>query len=189
MITVEELFTKISARQFQPADAGEFIKTSYYFAQTHPDVHIVLSVSRPADFHFQHVPKYERRSLHSMFQSMEDAKAGIAGSLNCRAGEAAMRFLSVSSVRKIVLFSRSGAHQASDMTLRTAIGHAGSRTGTMYGDHKTKLIVVVLGIYNGSVVLTTAYPSHMLADNKPEPPEGSDLLEYDKTQYFTYPSN
>src|ERR1700678_1464593 len=95
MITVRALFEKVSARNFQASDAKELIKTSYYFSPTkngkpefHSDLHVVLSSTRPADFHFQNEPKYEERSLHSMFKSLDDAATAIAASLNCRAGEA-----------------------------------------------------------------------------------------------------
>jgi hypothetical protein len=185
MIAVKDLFTKIADRQFEAADAKEFLKSSYYFAGTHPDVHIILSVRRPADFHFQQVPKYEERSQHSMFMSMDDAASAIAASLNCEAGEAALRFLSVSGVEKVALYSRSGARKAETMIVRAATASMGNRTGTMYGTEKTDVVVVVLSIFSGSVVLTTAYPAHMLPQNRPKPPQGSDLLEYSK-QCFTY---
>jgi hypothetical protein len=187
MILVEELFQKISARQFQLADAREFIKRSYYFANTHPDVHIVLTGSGPADLHFQHLPQYEARSLHSMFLSMDDAASAVAAALNCAAGEASMRFLSVSSVTRVALYSRSGATHASEMLVRAAIGANGARTGTMYSQQSTALVVLALGIHANSVVLTTAYPTHNLPANRPHPPAGLDLLEYNNTQLFTYP--
>jgi hypothetical protein len=188
VIPVKDLFDKIAARRFEPADAKEFVKSSYYFANTHPDVHIVLSVRRPADFHFQHLPQYEERSLHSMFQSMDDAAAGIAGALNCKAGESALRFLSVSGVNRATILSRSGAQAAQTMMVRSAIASMGARSGTMYGTESTAIVTVVLSIHSGEIVLTTAYPAHLLPQNRPVPPEGSDLVEFGN-QRFVYASS
>ena len=65
-----------------------------------------MSLKRPADFHFQDVPQYEARERpHSMFESMEDAAGAIARGLNCRAGEAALRFLSVTAVNWVAIYS------------------------------------------------------------------------------------
>ena len=187
MLSVRDLFEKVNSRRFEVADAREFIKSSYYFAGAHAHVHIDLSVRRPSDYHFQDVPVYEERSRHSMFQSMDDAASAVAGALNCDAGAAALRFLSVSGVNRVVLYSRSGAQSAGVMTLRAAVASMGTRTGTMYGEEKTEIVVVVLSIHSGHVVLTTAYPTHILPANKPKPPEGCDLLEY-ANQRFSYPA-
>jgi hypothetical protein len=187
MIPVRLLFEKISSRQFHEADAKDFIKRSYYFAGLHADVHIILTGDRPADLHFQDDPTYEERAVHSMFLSMDDAAGALASSLNCPAGEAAMRFLSVSGVNKVVLYSRSGVRGASEMMLRAAVESRGARTGTMYSRRQTEFVVVVLGIRSERVVLTTAYPAQIPAEDKLQPPEGFDLLEYRKTPY-TYPS-
>ena len=63
----------------------------------------------------------------------------------------------------------------------------GARTGTMYGETSTLIVVVVLSIFNGQVVITTAYPAGTMAANRPVPPEAMDLLEY-RNQTFTYPA-
>ncbi len=186
MISVQQLFERIRARQFTAEDAAGLIRSSYYFAGTHPDVHINLSVNRPADFHFQHLPQYEERSHHSMFPSMNDASRAIAEALNSDAGAAATRFLSFSDVRRVALYSRSGARAAAAMTVRSAIASMGARTGTMYAQTSTLLVVVVLSIFDGQVVLTTAYPARQSPPNRPFPPEGMDLLEF-RNQTFPYP--
>jgi hypothetical protein len=194
MVTVEEIFKKISSRQFLLPDARELIKRSYYFSDNHahPDVHIVLTGnSRPADLHFQHLPNYDERALHSMFRSMDDAAAAIAAALNCRAGEAAMRFLSVSSVRRLALYSRSAASHAATMFERAAVVHAGARAGTTYTPVQTEVVVVIFGIHAEQVFVVTAYPCHILPANRPLPPAGHDLLEYrqgPQQQLFTYPA-
>jgi len=120
MADVAELFGKIDSGNFGIPDARELIKSSYYLAATHSDVHIVLSLRRPADFHFQHLQGYEERA-HSMFPSMDEAGAGIAAALNYQAGKTALRFLSVSSVNRITILSRSGAGIANTTMLRSAI--------------------------------------------------------------------
>jgi hypothetical protein len=178
MIDIRQLFATIQARKFGVENARELIKSSYYFAGTHPDVHIVLSTLRLPDYHFQDLAKYEERAGHTMFRSLDDASAGVAAALNCQAGSAAVRFLSVSSVRKVGLVSRSGARAVTQkMLVRSAIASMGNRTGTMYGAESTLVVVVVLSIYSGHVVLTTAYPAYQLKD-RPVPPNGKDVLEY-----------
>jgi hypothetical protein len=185
MIDLKSLFERVYARRFDAADAKEFIKRSYYFAGTHPDVHIVLSVRRAPDYHFQDNPQYEGRGRHSLFPSMEDAASGIAAALNCKAGEAALRFVSVSGVNRVTLYSRSGARAAPNMSVRSAIAVMGARTGTMYSEEKTAAVVLVLSIQAGYIVLTTAYPINAFAEQRPEPPPDHDLLEYG-LQRFIY---
>ena len=187
MIDVQNLFERIRSRQFNAEDAKGLIRSSYYFAATHPDVHINLSLNRPADFHFQHLPQYEQRGSHSMFRSMDEAAQAVAAALNSEAGAAATRFLSFSDVNRVALYSRSGAQATGTMTVRSAIASMGARTGTMYGETSTLIVVVVLSIFNGQVVITTAYPAGTMAANRPVPPEAMDLLEY-RNQTFTYPA-
>jgi len=189
MLALRELYAKIRRRQFEPADARELIKTSYYFAGAHPDVHIDLSVSRPADFHFQEVPKYEQRGMHSMFQSMDDAAMAISAALNCATGEEALRLLP--HKKSVAIHSRTAAQHIPEMTVRSAIASMGVRTGTMYGTASTAFVVVVLNLCDGSVVLTTAYPTHMIQPKQwpamqPPPPDGKDLLEYGGN-FYPYP--
>jgi len=186
MIDLRRLFNRIQAREFNLEDARELIKSSFYFAGTHPDVHIVLSTRRPLDYHFQHLPNYEERALHSMFDSLDDAAAAVAGALNCDAGMAAARFLGMTAVQRVALYSRSGAAAAGEMLTRAAIASMGVRTGTMYGRTRTLVVVAVLSIFNGQVVLTTAYPAQGLPANRPLPPDGMDTLEYGN-QRFNYP--
>jgi hypothetical protein len=186
MVSLHELFQKVRTRRFAVEDAKELIKSSFYFGGAHPDVHIHLSVLRPPDFHFQHLPQYEDRDVHSMFPSFEVAASAVAASLNCAAGAAAARFLSVSGVDRVALYSRSGGQAAPNTIARTAIGVQGVRTGTMYGSHTTLIVVLVLIIRNGQVVLLTAYPTHGIG-NRPVPADGFDMLEYGN-QRFTYPS-
>lgn len=188
MIEVQNLFELVRNRQFGAENAKALIRSSYYFADTHPDVHIHLSVNRPPDYHFQHLPEYEERRLHSMFRSMNEAADAIAAAINSAAGAAATRFLSFSGVQKVAIYSRSGADASRTMTVRSAIASMGARTGTMYGETSTLLVIAVLSIFNGQVVLTTAYPASQSPPNRPFPPAGMDLLEY-KNQTFTYPVN
>jgi hypothetical protein len=184
MIDLKSLFERIYARGFDAADAKEFIKRSYYFAGAHPDVHIVLSVRRAPDYHFQDNPQFEERSRHSLFLSMDDAASGIAASLNCKAGEAALRFLSVSGVNRVTLLSRSGAREAPNMSVRSAIAAMGTRTGTMHSTDRTVAVVLVLSMRDGNVVLTTSYPINAFAQQRPEPPPDHDLLEYGSQRYI-----
>lgn len=186
MIDVQSLFEKIRNRQFDSNDAKGLIRSSYYFGTTHPDVHINLSLHRPADFHFQHLSQYEERGLHSMFRSMDEAGHAIAAALNSEAGAAATRFLSFSDVRRVAIYSRSGALAAGAMTVRSAIASMGVRTGTMYGEISTLLVIVILSIFRGQVVLTTAYPAGSVQANRPFPPNAMDLVQY-RDQTFTYP--
>ena len=187
MIDVRTLFDKIGARQFTAEDAKALIRSSYYFGAAHPDVHISLGVNRPPDFHFQHLPQYEERRAHSMFRSMDQAASGIAATLNSNAGAAASRFLSFSDVQRAVLYSRSGARACGNTTVRAAIASMGTRTGTMYSDVSTVIVVAVLSIFNGEIVLTTAYPANQSPANRPFPPDGLDLVEC-RNQTFTYPA-
>jgi len=187
MFSVAELSQRTRDRSFTVADARRLIERSYYLAGTHADVHIQLGVLRPPDYHFQDLPQYEERHLHSMFRSLEDASTAVAAGLNCDAGAAAGRFLGVTGVNRVALYSRSAAGATPNMMVRSAIASMGARTGTMYGDHQTLLVVMVLSIYGGQyVVLTTAYPTHGLS-GRPIPPEGTDFLEYGN-QRFAYPA-
>jgi hypothetical protein len=180
MLPLKDLFEKVAARQFEPADARLFIKYSYYFANTHPDVHIVLNIRRSPDFHFEHVSEYASRDFHTMFQSMDDAAAGIAGALNSKAGEAALRFIGVTAVRQVAIHSRSAARLVPQVTLRTVTPGAGPH----YETAAAPVITLVLGIHDGEVVLTTAYPLLMPRD-RPLPPNGFDMVEVMK-QFFLY---
>jgi hypothetical protein len=185
VIPIAQFVRMTQNREFTVAEARSFIKASYYFANSHPDVHIQLSTSRPADYHFQHIPDYEERARHSMFQSLDDAAHAVSAGLSCEAGIAAGRFLSVAGVNRVVLYSRSGAAAAPTLMSRAAIASMGTRTGTMYSHHDTLIVVMVLSIHGGDhVTLTTAYPTHSLA-GRPVPPPGTDLLEYGN-QRFTY---
>jgi hypothetical protein len=199
MITVRALFEKVTARNFQTSDAREFIKTSYYFSpqkngkpEFHSDLHVVLSSTRPADYHFQNDPVYEQRALHSMFKSFEDAATAIAACLNCRAGEAALRMLSMSDIRDVTLYSRTGAKQASEMVERAAIGSQGMRTGTMYSEKATQFVIVVLTISGEKVAIKTAYPALMVRRGLEPPPEAMDLVVCQQTtrgdRPYVYPS-
>jgi hypothetical protein len=183
MVSIAELFKQIASRTFAAPDAKWLVKSSYYFAGTHADVHIILAVRRPPDYYVQSLPKYADRSLHSMFESMDDAATAIAAALNCRAGEATVRFLSVSGVEKVALYSRTGARVVSRMAIRSAGPEHG---GAAHIEKKVAaVVVVVLSIRDGQIVLTTAYPAHSLI-NRPMPPRDSDLVEIDKEQVFSY---
>ena len=189
MIDLKSLFERVYGRRFDAADAKEFIKRSYYFAGAHPDVHIVLSVRRAPDYHFQHMPEYEERGArppHSLFLSMDDAANGIAAALNCKAGEAALRFLSVRGVNRVTVISRSGARAAPNVSVRSAIAAMGTRTGTMYGAGKTVAVVLILSMREGNVVLTTSYPIEAFTLKLPEPPQDHDLLKHNEIPYV-YP--
>ena len=188
MVSLKDLFDKVVERQFRMDDARELMKRSFYFAGgtlAHADVHVVLAAARPADYHFAHVPQYEERSLHSMFESMSDAAHAIAASLNSKAGESALRFLSVRGVPRATIISRSGARLADRMMVRSAVASMGTRTGTMYVTKATTVVVTVLSIDSDQVFLTTAYPAHSL-NNRPLPPVGSDLVELGHQQRFVY---
>jgi hypothetical protein len=190
MVTVEELFKKIAARQFLLADARELIKRSYYFAnnRAHPDVHIVLAGQRrPQDLHFHDVAPYGNRPMHSMFPSMDDAAGAIAAALNCRAGEAALRFLSISNVLTVAVYSRTGAGHASTMLERLTT--PGATPNARYVAQQTSVVIVVLSIEAEQVFVTTAYPCHTLSPDDPVPPLGYDLVRYlrgQAQQIFTY---
>ena len=73
-----------------------------------------------------------------MFLSMDDAGGAVASALNCRAGEAALRFLAVRGVDRVGIYSRSGALKVPKMTVRSAIASNKIRTGTMYGLEQTE---------------------------------------------------
>jgi len=190
MIPTAELFFKIADRQFDVTAAKTLIRTSYYFGEGHPDVHIQLNIRGQPDMHFGHIPRYAGRTTHSMFPSFDDAAHGISAALNCKAGESVARFLAVSGVDRVALYSRSGAKGMTELVRRSVAGGS-----AQYDTFTADFVVVVLSILSDEVVITTAYPARVGSMPRPLPMDNHDRVEVRENrnnrltaQNFYYPS-